>query len=177
MKKTNPFNAAVESCPNNRNRPASQPARMIAKMGMEKSIRACIKVRYKRWPRFVEPKACGKLWRTEFYKSNNLQFDTGYFEDVSMVFYAVSIAGRINNHILPGYHYVVRDDSITGQKPTRKHIDDYMAALTRMQQLFTRRELIKPQSSMTASYALFLINLCIYCVCSRCCICFLCSQD
>jgi hypothetical protein len=38
IKKTKPFKAAVESWPSNLNRPASQPARMIAKTGMDISI-------------------------------------------------------------------------------------------------------------------------------------------
>ena len=109
---------------------------------------------------FVCPQAPAKLWKTSFLKSNNLRFDTGYYEDLSMVHYAFSIAKKVNNLIFPGYHYIDRKQSITGQQVTEKHITDYMQALQRLQQLFMHDALTSAKSSLSASFGMYLVTLC-----------------
>ena len=109
----------------------------------------------------VCPQAPAKLWKASFVKSNNLRFDTGYYEDLSMVHYAFSIAEKVNNLIFPGYHYIDRKQSITGQQVTEKHISDYMQAIQRLQQLFMHDKLISNQSSLSASFGMYLVTLCL----------------
>jgi len=108
---------------------------------------------------FIEPKACAKLWKTDFIKQHNLQFSQGYYEDMAMVFYAFSIAKRLNNLMFPAYHYVIRNNSITQQKPSAKHILDFMQALSATQEGFIKQKLINKHSSFPASFGLFLVKL------------------
>ncbi len=107
----------------------------------------------------IEPKACGKLWRTGFLKEHKLQFDTGYYEDIAMVFYAVSIAKKINNILFPAYHYIIRPGSITNQIKQKAHIDGLKKSLTNLQQLFTNQQLTDKDSSFPATYFLYLKEL------------------
>ena len=107
----------------------------------------------------IEPKACAKLWKTAFIKTNNLQFDQGYYEDVAMVFYAFSIANRVNNALFSGYHYIIRENSISNGKATKKHITDYKNSLVKLQQLFVNQEITQKTSSFIASFSLYLATL------------------
>jgi len=109
---------------------------------------------------FIEPKACGKLWKTNFVKENNLKFSTGYYEDMLMVFEAFVRARRVNNSLFPAYHYVRRNDSITGQKTSLKHIADYKNMLINLQSVFMQEKLIDKSSSFPASFLLYLVELC-----------------
>jgi len=109
---------------------------------------------------FIEPKACGKLWKTEFIKENQLKFSTGYYEDMAMVFEAFARARRVNNSLFPGYHYVQRKDSITGQKVTTQHVLDYKKVLENMQALFMQGHLTQKTSGFPASFLLYLVELC-----------------
>ncbi len=107
----------------------------------------------------IEPKACVKLWRTGFIKEHHLQFDSGYYEDMAMVFYATSIAQRINNILFPAYHYIIRQGSITNQKKQKAHIDGLKQSLILLQQLFTNQQLTDHNSSFPASFFLYLKEL------------------
>jgi len=109
---------------------------------------------------FIEPKACGKLWKTAFIKDNNLQFSNTYYEDIFMVFQAFVLAKRINNILLPGYHYIINKNSITGRKITSKHVVDYQTALINLQNLFKHDDITGKTSSFPASYGLYLVKLC-----------------
>ena len=109
---------------------------------------------------FVEPKACGKLWKTDFVRQNQLQFSKGYYEDMLMVFEAFARANRANNSLFPAYHYIHRNDSITGQKTSLKHITDYKNMLINLQSIFMQEKLIDKTSSFPASFLLYLVELC-----------------
>jgi len=108
---------------------------------------------------FIEPKACAKLWQTDFVKNNRLKFDSGYYEDIAMVLYAFTIAKSINNTQFPAYHYIIRQDSITGQAVTRKHIEGFKNSLIRMQQLFINPAITGKTSVFPAQYFLYLKEL------------------
>ena len=107
----------------------------------------------------IEPKACAKLWRTEFIKKHNLQFATGYYEDIAMVFQAFAMAERVNNIAFPAYHYIIRQNSITQQTVTPAHIAGFKQSLIDMQGLFMRPELTGKQSAFTAGFFLYLKEL------------------
>ncbi len=107
----------------------------------------------------IEPKACAKLWKTSFLIKNNLRFDDGYYEDTAMVFYAFSIAKRVNNALFSCYHYIIREDSISNGKPSKKHVIDYKNSIIKLQQLFINQQITQKSSSFTASFALYLANL------------------
>ena len=109
---------------------------------------------------FIEPKAHGKLWKTEFIKENNFKFPTGYYEDIVLVFNAFFQAKRVNNSLFPAYRYIIRNDSITGQKITAKHVLDYQTALKNLQSLFIQESLIDKNSSFPASFLLYMVELC-----------------
>ncbi len=108
---------------------------------------------------FIEPKACAKLWKTDFIRQHNLQFSKGYYEDMAMIFYAFSIAKRVNNLMFPAYHYIIRNNSITQQKPCKKHLIDFMQALSATQEIFMKQQLTAKTSSFPASFGLFLVKL------------------
>jgi glycosyltransferase involved in cell wall biosynthesis len=108
---------------------------------------------------FVEPKACGKLWKNSFIKENNLQFSNGYFEDMLMVHKAFFLAKRINNIILPGYHYIIRKESIS-QSLNKKHIVDYQKVIEELQAVFIYENITKKSSSFPASFGLYVVKLC-----------------
>jgi len=108
---------------------------------------------------FIEPKACAKLWQTDFVKKNRLKFDTGYYEDIAMVMYAFSIAKSVNNTHFPAYHYIIRQGSITGQTVSKKHIEGFKNSLIHMQQLFLNQELTQKTSVFPAQYFLYLKEL------------------
>jgi len=108
---------------------------------------------------FIDPKACGKLWLTEFIKTNGLKFASGYYEDIAIVFYAFSIAQRIDHIQFAAYHYIFRDDSITQQMVTKAHVSGFKNSLTDLQQLFTRSELTRKSSAFPPTYFLFLSQL------------------
>lgn len=108
---------------------------------------------------FIEPKACAKLWRTEFIKKHNLQFATGYYEDMAMVFQGFALAQKVNNIEFPAYHYIIRQDSITQQIVTRTHIDGYKQSLIDMQHLFMHPELTGKSSAFVAGFFLYLKEL------------------
>jgi len=108
---------------------------------------------------FIEPKACAKLWQTDFVKNNGLKFDTGYYEDIAMVMYAFSIAKSVNNTQFPAYHYIIRQGSITGQTVTDKHIDGFKNGLIRLQQLFMNPAITGKNSSFPTQYFLYLKEL------------------
>lgn len=108
---------------------------------------------------FIEPKACGKLWRTDFVKKHNLQFATGYYEDIAMVFEAFALAEKVNNLVFAPYHYIKRADSITQQPVTQAHIEGFKRSLTDMQHLFMRPELTGKHSAFTAGFFLYLKEL------------------
>ncbi len=107
----------------------------------------------------LEPKACAKLWRTEFINKHNLQFSSGYYEDLSMVFRAIFLAEKVNNHLFAPYHYIIRQNSITQQKPTQAHIKGFKQSLIDMQHLFLYPELTGKQSAFTAGFFLYLKEL------------------
>jgi len=108
----------------------------------------------------IEPQACAKLWKKEFVKKHNLQFSIGYYEDIIFTHQAFALAQRVNNLVFPGYHYIIHSTSITGQKISDKHINDYQMALTGLQALFMNTELINRTSSFPVSFALYLSKLC-----------------
>ena len=108
---------------------------------------------------FIEPKACGKLWKTSFIKENNFQFSKGYYEDMLMVHEAFAIAGKVNNILLPGYHYLLRNNSIS-QRLEHKHIIDYQNVINNLQALFIRETITGKTSSFPASFGLYLVKLC-----------------
>ncbi len=108
----------------------------------------------------IEPQAWAKLWKTDFVKSNQLKFESGYYEDLIFSHRAFYQAQRVNNLILPGYHYIVHNNSITGQNLTTKHIHDYQKALNGLQALFMMDDLIKNTSGFPASFALYMSHLC-----------------
>jgi len=107
----------------------------------------------------IEPKACAKLWRTDFLKKHNLQFATGYYEDMAMVFQAFAMAERVNNIAFATYHYIIRRNSITQQAVSPAHIAGFKQSLIDMQQLFMRPELTGKQSAFTAGFFLYLKEL------------------
>ena len=109
---------------------------------------------------FIEPKACGKLWQRDFLVKHQLQFAPGYYEDMVFTHQAFARAQKVNNHLLAGYHYVQRNDSITGQQITAKHVTDYQNMLQDLQALFLQENMINPKSSFPASFGLYLVNLC-----------------
>jgi len=108
---------------------------------------------------FIEPSSCTKLWRTDFIKTNNLRFATGYYEDVAMVLDAFSIAERVSNTLFAPYHYISRPGSITNQRISAAHLQGYQSFLIQSQQLFLNPKLTKPTSSFPAMFFLFLKNL------------------
>ena len=108
---------------------------------------------------FIEPKACAKLWRTEFIKKHNLQFSTGYYEDIAMVYEAFALAQKVNNLLFAPYHYIIRKNSITQQQVTPAHIEGLKRSLTDMQHLFMRPELTGKFSAFTAGFFLYLKEL------------------
>ncbi len=108
----------------------------------------------------IEPQAWAKLWKTSFINKHQLQFASGYYEDMIMVHRAFALSKRVNNILLPGYHYIVHNQSITGQTTTTRHLHDYMTALNGLQALFMQKELVEPQSGFPASFGMFLVRLC-----------------
>ena len=107
----------------------------------------------------IEPKACAKLWKTAFFKENELRFSEGYYEDTALVFYAFSIAERVNNSIFSAYHYIIREDSISNGRFTKKHIEDFKNSIVNLQSLFMNANISSKTSSFSASFALYLVNL------------------
>ncbi len=108
---------------------------------------------------FIEPKACVKLWRTDFIKKHNLHFAIGYYEDVAMVFEAIARADKIDNILFPIYHYIIREGSITRQSVTKTHWEDFIKNLSEIQHLFMRAELTGKNSAFVAGYFLYLKEL------------------
>ncbi len=108
---------------------------------------------------FIEPKACVKLWRTDFIKKHNLKFATGFYEDMAMVFHAFTLANRVNNIAFPAYHYMIRQHSITQQNVTPEHIAGYKQSLIDLQDLFLRPELTGKHSAFVAAFFLYLKEL------------------
>ena len=108
---------------------------------------------------FIEPKACAKLWRTDFVKKHHLQFATGYYEDIAMVYQAFAMAEHVNNIAFPAYHYIIRQNSITQQTVTPEHIAGFKQSLIDMQSLFMRPELTGKQSAFVAGFFLYLKEL------------------
>ncbi len=108
---------------------------------------------------FIAPQAWAKLWRKDFIKKYHLQFSTGYYEDIAMVFEAIAKADKIDNILFPIYHYVIRQGSITRRPVTKKHWQDFKQSLLDMQHLFMRPELTGKNSAFTAGFFLYLKEL------------------
>ncbi len=108
---------------------------------------------------FIEPKACGKLWNRAFMKKYNLQFPSGFYEDIAVVLYAFSIANRVNNSLFAGYHYIIRPQSITNSPVTTNHIQGMKQSLIDLQALFANQALVDKKSVFPVQYFLYLKEL------------------
>ncbi len=113
---------------------------------------------YFRQKNFIRLMACVKLWKTDFLKQNKLEFPVGFFEDMYFTIKAYTLAQRINNIEFAFYHYMVHEQSISHQKPTQKHIDNYQNVLDNFQEFLRDKHLSHSRSNFPIAYAQYMVE-------------------
>ena len=104
---------------------------------------------------FVSPMACGKLFKTDFIKKNQIQFPDRYYEDMTFTFEAITLAKKIGHNLMPTYFYQLRDESIS-KNFGRKNLEDYQGVLTDLQAYFMNPLLTDKLSTFPVQYYLFM---------------------